>query len=151
VIDRTGIGQATNPTTVRAEPWRVKLFCEAIGETDSIHWDVAAAQARGLPGCPLPPTFLKALESEHCGSAEMLAALGVPIRKVLHAEQSFEHLKPVYAGDDVEISRVITDIYDKRNGAMTFIVIETTYRVRGECASRSVQNVLVRNMEPSAP
>ncbi|HEY4350124.1 MAG TPA: MaoC family dehydratase N-terminal domain-containing protein [Paraburkholderia sp.] len=144
MIDRSHIGYATQPTTVKAEPWRVKLFCQAIGETDSVYWDADAARVRGLPGCPLPPTFLKSLESEHCGSAELLGVLGVPVRRVLHAEQSFEYLLPVYAGDEVEVSRKVVDIYDKRNGAMTFVVVETVYCVGGECVGRSVQNLLVR-------
>jgi hypothetical protein len=148
MIDRGYIGYATQPTTVKVEPWRVKLFCHAIGETDPAYWEPDVARASGLPGCPLPPTFLKAVESDHCGSAELLDALGVPLCKVLHAEQRFEHYLPVYAGDEVEVARKVSDIYDKRDGAMTFIVIETTYRVRGRYAGRSIQNILVRNTEP---
>lgn len=144
-IDRSRVGFATAPTSVPIDAWRVKLFCRAIGETDPVHWDPAAARAAGHPGCPLPPTYLKAIESEHFGSAALMQLLQVPLRGVLHAEQRFEHEAPVYVGDVVEISRTVTDIHDKKGGAFTFIVVETTYRVAGRRVATSTQTILVRN------
>jgi hypothetical protein len=52
-IDRSRIGFATAPTRVPIDAWRVKLFCQAIGETDAVHWDVAGrprCRPCGLPG-----------------------------------------------------------------------------------------------------
>ena len=65
MIDRQFVGFTTSPTTVLVDAWRVRLFCQAIGETNPVHWDPAAAAAAGHPACPVPPTFLKAMESEH--------------------------------------------------------------------------------------
>lgn len=145
MIDRARIGFSTPPTTVAIDAWRVKLFCQAIGETDPVYWDDAAARAAGHPACPLPPTYLKAIEGEHFSSAALLQLLEVPLRGVLHAEQAFEHHAPVHAGDAVEVSRHVVDIYDKRDGAMTFIVVETGYRVGSRSVASSRQTILVRN------
>ena len=71
--------------------------------------------------------------------------LGVPLRGVLHAEQSFEHLAPVHVGDEVEVSRTVTDIYDKKDGALTFVVVDTRYRVGSLPVASSRQTILVRN------
>lgn len=150
MIDRKHIGYTTAPTRVHVDAWRVRLFCQAIGETDPVHWDEPAARAAGHPACPVPPTFLKALESEHCGSATLLQGLNVPVRRVLHVEQSFTHQQPVYVGHDVEISRSVSDLYDKRGGALSFIVVQTTYRVAGQEVCQSVQTILVRNEEVAA-
>jgi len=150
VIDRSRIGYATEPTTVRVDGWRVKLFCQAIGEIDEMHWNPAAARAAGHPACPLPPTFLKALEGEHLSTAELLKVLDVPLRGVLHAEQSFEYLAPVHAGEEVEIGRTVTDIYDKKDGALTFVVVDTRYSVGSQPAARSRQTIVVRNRLPAA-
>lgn len=139
------LGYTTSPSSVRVDGWRVQLFCQAIGESNPVHWDAAAALAAGLPGCPVPPTFLKALESEHCSSAALLRVLQVSVGQVLHAEQSFGYLRPVYVGDSVEISRRITDLYDKREGAMSFIVVHTDYRVDAQAVASSVQTIMVRN------
>jgi hydroxyacyl-ACP dehydratase HTD2-like protein with hotdog domain len=147
MIDRALIGTATQPTCVSVDAWRVKLFCEAIGETDPLYWDDSAARAAGHRACPVPPTFMKALESEHCSSAALLERLHVPVAKVLHAEQSFDYQQTVHVGDTVEITRCVTDIYDKRDGALTFIVVQTRYRVGTQDMASSVQTILVRNQQ----
>ncbi|WP_114970544.1 MaoC family dehydratase N-terminal domain-containing protein [Rhodoferax ferrireducens] len=143
-------GYTTASSKVRVDAWRVKLFCQAIGETNPIHWDETAARAAGYRACPIPPTFLKALESEHCSSAALLQVLMVSMGKVLHAEQSFDYARPVYVGDEVEITRTITDLYDKREGTMSFIVVQTHYRVEGIEVGTSVQTILIRNQEMAA-
>lgn len=145
MIDRSQIGFTTAATVAVVDGWRVKLFCQAIGETDPIYTNTEAARAAGHRVCPVPPTFLKAIEGEHFSSAQLLAMLGVPLRGVLHAEQDFEHLAPVHVGDVVAVSRTIADIHDKKNGALTFIVVDTHYRVAERPVATSRQTILVRN------
>ena len=145
MIDRSRIGFCTTPSTVTVDPWRVKLFCQATGATDAAHWDPQAAQRLGLKGCPVPPTFLKALETDHVTSASLLQLLQVPVRSVLHAEQSYEFLQPVYAGDRLEVKRTITDIYDKREGALSFIVVDTEFRRDDAKVCESRQTIVARN------
>ncbi len=144
-VDRRHIGYRTAPTTATVDRWRVRLFCQAIGETDPVHWDAAAARAAGHRDCPLPPTYLKAVEGEHVSSASLLGVLQVPVRSVLHAEQAFEHLAPVFAGDAVTVHREVTDIHDKKDGALSFIVVDTHYQVDEQPVARSRQTILVRN------
>jgi len=144
-IDRSRIGFATAPTRVPIDARRVKLFCQAIGETDAVHWDAEAARAAGHAACPVPPTFLKAIEGEHCSSATLLQLLQVPLTGVLHAEQRFDHLAPVHVGDVVSVSRRIDRIDDKKNGALSFVVVDTDYRVGDRTAARSTQTIVVRN------
>lgn len=136
MIDPGFIGYTTEATRVKVDAWRVKLFCLAIGETDPAYLSERH---------PVPPTFLKALESEHCNSAVLLRLLKVPVNKVLHAEQSFEYHQPVCVGDEVLVSRTVSDLYDKRGGAMSFIVVTTHYRVGEVLVASSVQTILVRN------
>ncbi len=145
MIDRSRIGFSTAPTRITVDGWRIKLFCQAIGETDPVYWDDAAARAAGHPACPLPPTYLKAIEGEHFSSAALMQVLQVPLRGVLHAEQAFEHHAPVFAGDSIEVSREVAEIFDKKDGAMTFIVVDTRYRVGAVLAASSRQTILVRN------
>lgn len=144
MIDRSQVGFETTPTRVLIDAWRVKLFCQAIGEDDAAYWDPAAAASAGLPACPLPPTFLKAIEGEHFSSAALLQRLQVPLLGVLHAEQQFDYLAPVHVGDTVELQRRIERIFDKKDGALTFIVVDTDFRVDGRAVARSTQTILVR-------
>jgi acyl dehydratase len=145
LTDRGRIGHTTAPTTHAVDAWRVKLFCQAIGDSDPVFHDPVAAKRAGHPACPVPPTFLKAIESEHQSGAALMKLLGTPVSGVLHAEQSFEFEAPVYVGDAVEVSRTVSDMFDKRNGAMTFIVVESDFRVEGRPVCRARQTILVRN------
>lgn len=150
MIDRAHVGFVTEPSEAVVDAWRVKLFCQAIGEDDPVHWDPLAARDRGLPGCPVPPTFLKALEGEHFSSASILLLLQVPVSRVLHAEQSFDYAAPLYVGDRVSISRRISDIQDKKGGALTFVLVDTDYQVAGRAVAQSRQSILVRNPRETA-
>ena len=145
MIDRAHVGFTTAPSTVTVDAFRVRLFCRATGETDAAYVDEAAARAVGHPGCPVPTTYLKVLENEHFNAASVLQHLGVPLRGVLHGEQSFDVRTPVRVGDEVEIERRIVDIADKKNSALTVITLDTRFRLRGADAATSRQTIVVRN------
>jgi acyl dehydratase len=144
-MERRHIGHVTRPSLAVIDAWRVQLWCQAIGETDPVYTDPQAARAAGHRACPVPPTYLKAVEGDHCTSAELLQMLKVPLQGVLHAEQHFTQHIPVYVGDTLEVSRQIVDIYDKKEGAFTFIVVDSFYRVAEDTAATSRQVILVRN------
>jgi hypothetical protein len=134
VIDRRHIGFSLPAFAVAVEPWRVKLFCQAIGEGDAAFWE------RG----PVPPTFLKAIEAENQSSRVMLETLGVPLRRVLHAEQAFEYIAAVHIGDQITVERKVVDIYDKKGGALEFIAIDSEFTKDGSLVCRGRQLVMVR-------
>ena len=54
-----------------------------------------------------------------------LPELGIDLGKVLHGEQIFKYHKPACAGDTLTLQTRIADIYDKKNGALDFVVRET--------------------------
>lgn len=137
-IDRKHLGYAFPTFTVTVEPARLALFAQAIGEKNpALSAEIA------------PPTFMKAIEGEHGSSRAILEALGVELRRVLHAEQQFDYLAPIRAGDQLTVQRTVTDLYDKKNGQMDFIVIESVlHNASGVLVGRSRQVVLVRNPAP---
>ncbi|MNT56391.1 hypothetical protein D3C72_1936840 [compost metagenome] len=52
----------------------------------------------------------------------MLTDLQIPLSKLLHGEQSFSYHRPACVGDTVTVRSTISDIYDKKNGALEFVV-----------------------------
>ena len=54
--------------------------------------------------------------------------MGIEIAKVLHGEQKFEYFAPLYANDTITLETEITDIYDKKDGALEFMISETIGR-----------------------
>ena len=125
MIDRKYIGQAWPPYTVEVEKGRLRFFAKAIGEKNPVYTDEAAAHAAAYRSLPVPPTFLFSLENEVPDPFGWLTAMGVDLGKVLHGEQSFIYHATICAGDTVTIAPRIVDIYEKKNGALEFVVKET--------------------------
>jgi acyl dehydratase len=125
MIDRKWVGYTAAPVVLDFERGRLKFFAEAIGETNPVYTDSAAARAAGHRDLLVPPTFLVASEFDTNSLFGMLEEMGVPLGKILHAEQGFTYHKPMYAGDSATVTPRVTDIYDKKNGALEFIIRES--------------------------
>lgn len=122
MIDRKWIGHELPAAVLPIERTRLQFFAKAIGETDPVYVDRGAAQAAGYRDLPAPPTFLFAAELDAGVTDKLLEDLGIPLANLLHGEQSFVYHQPVCVGDTVTVRSKITDIYDKKNGALEFVV-----------------------------
>jgi acyl dehydratase len=122
MLDKKWIGQTFPSSTLVVERGRLQFFAKAIGETDPVYTDLAVAKAAGYPDLPAPPTFLFSAELDSGESMAMLDRMGINIGRILHGEESFTYYKPVCAGDTIVVTPRIEDIYDKKNGALEFIV-----------------------------
>jgi hypothetical protein len=131
-IDRKYVGFSLPPFTVLIDRERLRRFAEAIGGT--VHCDLA------------PPTYLKVIEGENDSSRAIVAALGVDLRRVMHVEQEFEYGAPIRGGDHVTVERRVVDIYDRKDGALEFVIVESAmHNADGVSVGRSKQWILVRN------
>ncbi|TPQ33975.1 MaoC family dehydratase N-terminal domain-containing protein [Cupriavidus pinatubonensis] len=146
MIDRKWIGHDLGTSVLPIERTRLKFFAKAIGETDPVYTDEAAARGAGYPDLPAPPTFLFAAGLDSGSLDRMLADLGVPIERILHGEQGFRYYRPVCVGDTITVKEKIADIYDKKNGAMEFIVkTAQAHNQHGESVAELRMVIVVRN------
>lgn len=122
MIDKKWIGHELPASELSLERSRLRFFAKAIGETSAIYTDVDAARAAGYGDLPAPPTFLFAAEMDSGASDLLLQTLEIPIAKILHGEQSFCYHLPACAGDRITVRSKVEDIYDKKNGALEFVV-----------------------------
>lgn len=125
---RALIGIETKPGYHLVEAGAVKRFCDAVGLTDPIYTDVAAAKAAGYPERPVPPTFwcsimgaggeLKRPDFSHHGSRNM------------NGGTEYEYSKPAFVGQTLACTARVADIYEKqgRSGIMVFTIIESIWR-----------------------
>ena len=82
-----------------------------------------------------PPAFLMTLNHWDEGEGQPRVELDLP--RVLHAEQKFAYLKPVYVGDVLTGLTTVTKLFEKtggRGGKMTFVVMDT------ECTNQNGEN-----------
>ena len=125
MLDRQYIGHTMPKFSVPVEKGRLRFFAKAIGQTDPVYTDEAAAQAAGHPGLPVPPTFFFCLEMESPDPAAIRNLLGLDYRRLLHGEQGFTYHRMAYAGDVLTYEQRIEDIYDKKGGALEFVLRKT--------------------------
>jgi hypothetical protein len=147
MLDRSKIGTEFKPFVVSVEKGRLAFFLKAIGERNRIYLDAPSAQAAGYRSIPAPPTYASVLEME--GESDLppeVQALQLEVGRILHGSQSFEYFEPIYAGDEITVARKIIDMYDKKDGALEFVVTESTYTNQdGKLVAKAQCNLVYRN------
>lgn len=122
MIDQKWKGHVLPSSEMVLDRSRLRFFAKAIGETAPEYTDVEAARAAGYADLPAPPTFLFGAELDSGTTDALLGLLQVPVSKLLHGEQSFTYHQSACAGDTITVRSEIGDIYDKKNGALEFVV-----------------------------
>ena len=127
-LDASIIGAADETVTIKVDPARLRAFAEAIGEHRDLYLDGAAARAAGYPDIPVPPTYHFSLGRERSRLFTLLEDRGVDPLKLLHGEQHFCYAAITHAGDTLTVARRVSDYFEKKDGALKFIVMETDIR-----------------------
>jgi N-terminal half of MaoC dehydratase len=122
MIDKKHIGKVFPLHTVEVEKSALRLFLKVIGETDPVYTDEPAARAAGHRSLLAPATFLFGLEMSRPNAFAWLYEIGANPARILHGEQSFAYRATVCAGDVITFETHLADIYDKKNGALEFIL-----------------------------
>ena len=125
MIDKKHIGYAPPPILWDVEKGRIAFFAKVIGLTDPIHTDEVAAKAAGYRGIVAPPTFIFGAPGDSGETMKLIETLEIDLGKVLHGEQRFDYHAPVCAGDTLRFQSKVSDIYDKKGGALEFVVNDT--------------------------
>lgn len=132
-LRRRFLGKEYPAFCVEVEKGRIAQFARSIGESNPIHFDVDAAKSQGFKGIPAPLTFAFTITMDAGQSVNVLEDMGVDKAKAVHGAQGFEYFDQIYAGDTITGVQKITDVYDKKNGALIFF--ETRTRLENqECA-----------------
>jgi len=116
------VGRESAPRVYDVERGHIRRFAEAVGDTNPIYYDEAAARAAGHPRIPAPPTFAVALRAN-----DPRGGIDLDWRKLLHGEQEFVFARPLYAGDRLTIVGRIAaaDVKETKSGIMDVMVLET--------------------------
>jgi acyl dehydratase len=116
------VGRESTPIVVDVERGHIRRFAEAVGDTNPIYVDEAAAHAAGHPRIPAPPTFAIALRAN-----DPRGGIELDWRKLLHGEQELVYARPLYAGDRLTIVGRIAAaaVKETRSGIMDVMVLET--------------------------
>jgi acyl dehydratase len=89
----------TDPYRVGRE--KIREFADAIGATDTVHLDPAAAQALGYADVIAPPTFPIVLTMPATRLISDNPDLGFDYARMVHGDQRFTYVRPIVAGDEL--------------------------------------------------
>ena len=143
MASKSDIGKTGNPITVHVEYGKIREFAKSIKDPNPIYADPEYAR-REVGGVMAPPTFLMTLAHWDDGTGR--PRVEMDLRRVLHGEQTFEYLKPIFAGDVLTAVTRVADVYEKtgsRGGTMTFVILETELKNRsGEPVARTRSSII---------
>jgi acyl dehydratase len=150
-LDRNAIGRESKPALNEVEKGAIRRFAEALGETNPIYFEEAAARAAGYRSVVAPPSFATTLRA---GSDLREGLMLTPGKHLLQAEQSFEYARPIVAGDRLTVRSRIADVAQRQtpSGLTDVVVIEDEGRDEtGDVVYRSRQLWVVRMAPKAAP
>ncbi len=137
-VNRDYVGRTFAPT----EPYEVSRakiaeFATAIGEQSPLCHSAEAAKEAGYPDVIAPPTFAIVIAITSSVQVTHDSGLGLNYARVVHGEQSFEHTRPLHAGDVVVARSTVEDIRDVgRHLMMTTRTDITTVDGEHVCTAR---------------
>jgi acyl dehydratase len=131
----------TEPYLVGRE--KVREFARAVGSTDPLSLDPAAAREAGFADVVAPPTFAVVVQERTL--AQLLAdeRAGIELSRVVHGEQRFVSSRPIVAGDALTARMTVTSV--KSLGGNAMITAESEIRDEaGEHVVTAVSTLVVR-------
>ena len=146
-LDASLVGHETQADTWTIHPEDIRQFADAIGDTNPIFRDAAAAQLAGFRQIPAMPTFVTRFRTPF---AEM--GLDPEKSQVLHGEQEYEYTRPLCAGDTVSVRHRVASIRQSaRAGGMAIMTLEQLGDTTdGEHVFTGRATVIVRDAPPDA-
>jgi acyl dehydratase len=149
MFDTSKVGQSFPPFTFEVDRSKVHELALAVGDTNPIYHSKEAAREAGYSDVPLFPTSPTTFA--FWGNTEMpgqLVGIGINVMRILHGEEEYEYLAPIYPGD--KLTGVVTVLEGKsrqgRDGSsMDIVTLEVRYsRPDGQEVLQARQTLVVR-------
>ncbi len=154
MFDKSKIGQSFAPFTAEVYRNKIHELTTAIGDDNPVYHSREAAQAAGFPDVPISPTtpttftFWGARQS----GGNNLASLGIDVKAILHGEEEYEYLAPIYPGDILTGVTTVVDGKTRpgRDGfSMDIITTETLYTNQQEQPVLKTRSTVIVRQRPS--
>ena len=145
------IGKRYEPFVAEVDKWRVRFFARTIGETNPACFDEAVALKAGYRSLLAPVTLPFSLAMDFDQSLLVLEDLGADLKRAVHGEQEFVRFAEVFAGDIITGEQQISDIFEKKGGALLFVVTSTRLENQfGEHIGDMHTTIIVRQPQTSS-
>lgn len=144
MLNPENVGRKSEQREILVEHGQLKLFAKAVGETNPIYFDQSAAKAAGHRDILAPPTFGNCLKLLAPSTELSYESLGIDYKKLLHAEEKIESFQPIYAGDILTLETEVIDMYEKKGGALQFLIMRTSIHCDGQLMQNLTGTVVMK-------
>jgi len=125
-VDESKKGKTYPPFTYEVGLEKIREYANAIGETERVHHDRDAAREAGFRDVVAPPMFAVVYSLGAMAPAVLDPEIGINLARMLHGSQEFVWGEPVCAGDVIETTPQLKDLYEK--DGKEFYVFESVSR-----------------------
>jgi acyl dehydratase len=119
-------GKEYPPFTYEVGLEKIREYANAIGEHEPVHHDREAARAAGFRDVVAPPMFAVVYSTGAVAPGVLDPDVGINLGRMLHGSQEFAWGEPVCAGDVIETTARLADLYEK--DGREFYVFESVSR-----------------------
>jgi acyl dehydratase len=123
-VNTSAVGKQYPPAVYAVGREKVKEYASAVGETNPLHLDVAAARAAGHADVVAPPMFAVVYQQPAVAQGLFDPELGINFAMLVHSGQDFRWARVVVAGEELTTVARVADIQEK--GGMGFYDFELT-------------------------
>jgi hypothetical protein len=129
---RSRIGVESEPVPYEVDNTGCRQFARAVGYTDPVFYDEAAAKARGYRGIVAPAGFLghPVFVPGQPSRTPEIFRLEVPYKRILNGGTDIEYLADVCAGDRLTATTKLSGLTEREGkmGPMLIVETETSFR-----------------------
>jgi hypothetical protein len=129
---RARIGVESEPTPYEVDNTGCRQFARAVGYTDPVFYDEAAAKAKGYRGILAPAGFLghPVYDPAKPPRGAESSGMNIPYKRVLNGGTDVEYFADVCAGDRLTATTKLSGLTERegRMGPMLIVEMETAFR-----------------------
>ena len=144
-VNTAAVGKQYPPVVYAVGREKVKEYANAVGETNPLHLDPAAARAAGYADVVAPPMFAVVYQSPAVMPGIFDPEVGINFAMMVHSGQDFRWNRVVVAGEELTTQASVVTIEEK--GGMGFYDFEVvTKDEAGEVVVTGIWKMIVRGV-----
>jgi acyl dehydratase len=136
-------GKTWPPVNYEVGAEKIREYAFAVGENEAVHHDRDAAQSAGFRDIVAPPMFAVVYSARAMAPAIFDPEVGIDLARMLHGSQEFDWGEPVVAGDTIETTVELKDMYEK-DGRKFFVFESVSRNQDGQEVVRGTWTNIVR-------
>lgn len=149
---RSAIGRESEPVATTVTNEKIKIYAQAIQDTNPLWNNARQARRAGFSGLVAPPVFLVTLKDPDWVKRNQ-TLIDCPLKGVLAGSDEFEFYETIYAGDIIYTTHKLANatIKDGKSGKMVFLQAEITFRNQfGDLVAKNFNTVIRKEILPAS-